>query len=680
MERLTDVVNERGDSYSFVRDKAGQVCTERGFDGMTRNYIRNRTGETVLVERPGGRSTSYEYDARGRLCTVSYHDGTKEEYSYDKNGNLVMAANASARIRLERDAAGRIIRESMELPAGDTPVEVTSVESEYDGYGNRTRVRSSLGADVRLDYDSFGLVSGVNASCGKEDNSKWESGIRRDDAGREVERFATGGIRIATDYDDTGMVRSRHVYSDGRHTGFRSYRWDVGARLMSMRCNLSAEPVIFDYDSVGNLIRGEYGMFDRIFRTPDLVGNIYRDENRRDRTYDRGGRLLSDGEFHYSYDCEGNLVCKSRRNLTEAPKAQAKHGFLGIFSGSEKAKADDAQAWQPGDTCYTWLANGMLESVITPEGKTVTFEYDALGRRTAKTSDGTARMFCWDGNVLLHEWDCRENERPRLVTDDMRRESYDHKVTFENVITWVYDGQSFTPVAKVTEQERYTIVHDYLGTPTQAYDSKGKLVWEILLDVYGNAKEYTREKCFIPFRYQGQYEDEKTELYYNRFRYYNPDQGNYISQDPIGLAGNNPTLYGYVKNSNMWIDVFGLDVYGLYTTADGWYPVYTKGQLQPTSYIFMKKGELYKIGESQRSSKRYSIIQLDQARINKSLATSVAVDSNRKVIQGQTVGLKMRFFSKGGNKQYDRFLENQLLENYKKQNGGNLPPGNKTCH
>lgn len=560
MERLTDVVNERGDSYSFVRNKAGQVCTERGFDGMTRSYIRNRAGETVLVERPGGRSTAYEYDARGRMCTVSYHDGTKEEYSYDKNGNLIMAANASARIRLERDAAGRIIRESMELPAGDTPVEVTSVESEYDGYGNRTRIRSSLGADVRLDYDSFGLVSGVNASCGNEDNPKWESGIRRDDAGREVERFATGGIRIATDYDDTGMVRSRHVYSDGRHTGFRSYRWDVGARLMSMRCNLSAEPVIFDYDSVGNLIRGEYGMFDRIFRTPDLVGNIYRDENRRDRTYDRGGRLLSDGEFHYSYDCEGNLVHKSRRNLTEAPKVQVRHGFLSIFTGSEKTEADDAQVWQPRDTCYTWLANGMLESVITPEGKTVTFEYDALGRRTAKTSDGTARMFCWDGNVLLHEWECRDDERPRLVTDDMGRESYDREVTFENVITWVYDGQSFTPVAKVTEQERYTIVHDYLGTPTQAYDSKGKLVWEMLLDVYGNAKVYSGEKCLIPFRYQGQYEDKEfSDLYYNRYRYYIPHMGIYISQDPIRLKSGKFNLYSYVNNPINQLDLLGLE-------------------------------------------------------------------------------------------------------------------------
>lgn len=32
----------------------------------------------------------------------------------------------------------------------------------------------------------------------------------------------------------------------------------------------------------------------------------------------------------------------------------------------------------------------------------------------------------------------------------------------------------------------------------------------------------------------------------------------YISSDPIGLAGNNPTLYGYVEDVNAWLDVLGL--------------------------------------------------------------------------------------------------------------------------
>ena len=34
--------------------------------------------------------------------------------------------------------------------------------------------------------------------------------------------------------------------------------------------------------------------------------------------------------------------------------------------------------------------------------------------------------------------------------------------------------------------------------------------------------------------------------------------GQYIQQDPIGLAGNNPTLYTYVRDTNIWIDPFGL--------------------------------------------------------------------------------------------------------------------------
>jgi uncharacterized protein RhaS with RHS repeats len=33
----------------------------------------------------------------------------------------------------------------------------------------------------------------------------------------------------------------------------------------------------------------------------------------------------------------------------------------------------------------------------------------------------------------------------------------------------------------------------------------------------------------------------------------------YLSQDPIGLAGNNPTLYGYVEDTNSWVDILGLD-------------------------------------------------------------------------------------------------------------------------
>ncbi|MDR2424542.1 MAG: RHS repeat-associated core domain-containing protein, partial [Prevotellaceae bacterium] len=60
-----------------------------------------------------------------------------------------------------------------------------------------------------------------------------------------------------------------------------------------------------------------------------------------------------------------------------------------------------------------------------------------------------------------------------------------------------------------------------------------------------------------PFRWQGQYHDSETGLYYNRFRYYSPEEGVYLSQDPIGLNGG-AALYAYVHDTNSWIDPFGL--------------------------------------------------------------------------------------------------------------------------
>ncbi len=102
-----------------------------------------------------------------------------------------------------------------------------------------------------------------------------------------------------------------------------------------------------------------------------------------------------------------------------------------------------------------------------------------------------------------------------------------------------------------------TIAH---SPPVQMFDEIGALIWNVELDRYGKVRKFAGERCFIPFHYQGQYEDEETGLYYNRFRYYSPESGTYISQDPIGLVGNNPNLYGDVFDSNNEEDELRLNV------------------------------------------------------------------------------------------------------------------------
>ncbi len=71
------------------------------------------------------------------------------------------------------------------------------------------------------------------------------------------------------------------------------------------------------------------------------------------------------------------------------------------------------------------------------------------------------------------------------------------------------------------------------------------------------------DKAFIPFRQLGQYEDVETGLYYNRFRYYDPNTGNYISQAPISIAGG-LNVYAYVHDTNVWTDILGLNGAQLY--------------------------------------------------------------------------------------------------------------------
>ncbi|MDO4729355.1 MAG: RHS repeat-associated core domain-containing protein [Bacteroidota bacterium] len=208
-------------------------------------------------------------------------------------------------------------------------------------------------------------------------------------------------------------------------------------------------------------------------------------------------------------------------------------------------KGQGVRKWSLGSWAYEWNANGSLHKIKRADGKVFTFKYDAFGRRISKKYLRREFFYIWDKNVPLHEI-----QKEELCED--------------NIITWIFEG--FTPTAKLINGKAYSIISDHIGTPLMAIDTQGNKVWERELDIYGKVrKEFTSDdvanrRCgFMPFLYAGQYYDKETDLAYNRFRYYSPDTGSYISQDPIGLLGNNPTLYGYVYSVVNEIDIFGLN-------------------------------------------------------------------------------------------------------------------------
>ena len=130
--------------------------------------------------------------------------------------------------------------------------------------------------------------------------------------------------------------------------------------------------------------------------------------------------------------------------------------------------------------------------------------------------------------------------------------------------TWIFEAGSFVPCGKISNGKHYSIITDHLGTLIEAYNQEGELIWEREQDLYGNSRQgFAKENFRCPFKYQGQYYDSEVELCYNRFRYYQPETGRYISEDPIKLLGGF-NVFAYVGDTNAWLDLLGLNskVYG----------------------------------------------------------------------------------------------------------------------
>ena len=71
------------------------------------------------------------------------------------------------------------------------------------------------------------------------------------------------------------------------------------------------------------------------------------------------------------------------------------------------------------------------------------------------------------------------------------------------------------------------------------------------------------DSAYQPFRIQNQYADRKTGLHYNFFRYYEPETGRFVNQDPIGLLGGS-NLYRFAPNAQGWTEPSGFIAMALF--------------------------------------------------------------------------------------------------------------------
>ena len=405
-----------------------------------------------------------------------------------------------------------------------------SIERSYDKHGLIVSLRSSLGAQLSYERNAYGELVCFRANEAETDAS-FTSERQYDSLGFELERLLPGGVSQSFAYDNIGRLVDSKTRRSAEQRRSRHYNWGSADRLLSIeddRYGLTQ----YSYSPSGELTMATYADGRKEYRLSDKVGNLYNDPDKKLRKYLEGGRIEKSGEWTFKYDKDGQLIEKFRGNA-------------GIF-GTKKDR------WE-----YHWIQNGMLEGVRSPHryGQWTRFTYDALGRRLTKLGDATFH-YLWNGNVPLHEW------RTGELYEDGGLKSYS-----EDLKTWLFEEESFVPLALIQDGKSYSIVCDQLGTPTEAYDEEGREVWYRRLDMNGKILEETQPGLTpegyvsIPFLFQGQYYDHETGLAYNRFRYYDPELGRYISEDPIGFASGTLALHSYVEDSNDCVDLYGLKTY-----------------------------------------------------------------------------------------------------------------------
>ena len=527
-ERLTEIVNERGENYTFEYDLLDRVVAEIGFDGARHSYKYDQSGALTYSFDALKRETFYRRDALGRVTKRLLSDASSVDYEYDVCGRMVKAKNADGEVNLIYDAAWQVTAESQN---GQT------VAYEYDLEGRRTARKLNDSSRVEYDYDADSNLSLIKIG-GRE------IAHERDQAGRLTARQTANGLREKFDYDVNGRLSGQNVSvgAGGREIVKRGYEWDALGNVTNISDSLRGARS-YKYDAVERLSRVERIIAGENVKLPDTnAGKTSKSALPADKRLwqadDRAG--LDAGQRReteeFQYDGDGNLLERKSNlrgsrsfkygkgdKLEQQEKIQYIYDAVGNLI--QKRQADGSSV------SYEYDADNQLIAVSTETRGRIEFKYDAFGRRTTKITDAGATGFLWDGDVLL-----AENKDSQHVTE------------------YVHEG--FVPLAKIKDSKIETYHTDYLGTPKEVTDETGAVVWQGNYDEYGKVvavKSQTEQNI----RFQGQYEDEETGLFYNRFRYYDAEGCRYVNQDPIGLNGDS-NFYSYVCNPVDWIDPFGL--------------------------------------------------------------------------------------------------------------------------
>lgn len=526
-ERLIGVTNQRGESYQLKRDALGRIIEEVDYWGQARRYAYDASGYLSSSTDPLGRTIGYATDPLGRILKKTLPDGFVETFAYDANGNLVETANPHAAIKRQFDAEGRLTEEAQG---------VFTIRNSYDASGNRVARETSLGNAVAYEFDALDQAVAVRI------NQDEPIRIERDGAGRIAREQLSPHLSRQFGYSADGYLTEQAVSTNGSALFATRFEYDPAGNL-TQRSDSQYGVDVYRYDPLGRITEHLDPQRRITCYLNDPAGDRLRTrivEGTRRRAVGGGvveGEWSREGEYegtYYRFDRAGNLVERRDRER---------------------------------DLRLVWDANQRLvESQVN--GTVTRYGYDPLGRRLLKETGEGRTLFYWDGDALVGERGVVVNppNEPMPTTDGkvVALAGQREKARWESpkkMREYVYYPEAFEPLTLIegagTARDVYHYHNDPNGCPTRLTDANGEVRWGASYAAWGQTSKLYINRIDNPIRLQGQYFDLESGLTYNRHRYFDTGQGQFVSQDPLGLfAGHH--LYEYAPNAWGSIDPLGL--------------------------------------------------------------------------------------------------------------------------
>ncbi|CTZ84228.1 YD repeat-containing protein [Escherichia coli] len=609
--RVIRLTSENGSHTTFRYDVLDRLIQETGFDGHTQRYHHDLTGKLIRSEDEG-LVTHWHYDEADRLTHRTVKGETAERWRYDERGWLTDISHISEGHRVTvhygYDEKGRLTgeRQTVHHPQTEALLWQHETRHAYNAQGLANRcIPDSLPAVEWLTYGS-GWLAGMKLG----DTPLVD--FTRDRLHRETLR-SFGRYELTTAYTPAGQLQRQHLNSLQYD---RDYTWNDNGELI--RISSPRQTRSYSYSTTGRLTGVHTTAANLDIRIPyatDPAGNRLPDpelhpdstlsmwpDNRIARDahylyrYDRHGRLTEktdlipegvirtdDERTHrYHYDSQHRLVHYTRTQYEE-PLVESRYLYDPLGRRVAKRvwrRERDLTGWmslsrKPQVTWYGWDGDRLttiqndrtrIQTIYQPGSFTPLIRVETATGELAKTqrrslADALQQSGGEDGGsvvfppVLVQMLDRLESEiLADRVSEESRRWLASCGLTVEQMQNQM--DPVYTPARKIH------LYHcDHRGLPLALISTEGATAWCAEYDEWGNLlNEENPHQLQQLIRLPGQQYDEESGLYYNRHRYYDPLQGRYITQDPIGLKGG-WNLYGYQLNPISDIDPLGLSMW-----------------------------------------------------------------------------------------------------------------------